>query len=240
MRACAAATMVTTSTPALLKRYAPHGRGRVLYNCVPKVMTDIVPVPEYGVVGWTGTYKTHSDDPQVVGTAMTRIQREGYRFKMIGPAYGIRSAFQLDDEPMATELMVIGDYPHEVKKLQVGIAPLNDTRFNAAKSWLKMLEFAALGVACVGSPRAEYTRIHNMGVGLLANNPREWYRHVRRLLEDEPLRTELTERGRQVVRERLTIEDNAWRWLETWSDALAFERGPLGQKPAVGSVHNHA
>lgn len=244
-RACEMATMVTVSTPALAQRYMPlvdHSdrgrtvkkrapdRVRVLHNAVPEVMTRIVPRPEPRVVGWSGALHVHSDDPQVVGSSLARLQREGFKIKIIGPAHGTQRAFQLDDPPIATDLVTIGRYPHEMSQLEVGVAPLNDTAFNEAKSWLKMLEYAALGVPCVGSPRAEYRRLHGMGIGLLASNPREWYRHIRRLLDDQNLRLDLAAEGRQVVRERLTIEANAWRWWEAWSDALAIERGPLGQR----------
>ena len=55
-----------------------------------------------------------------------------------------------------------------VAKLGIGVAPLADTKFNAAKSWLKMAEMAALGVPCVVSPRAEYMRLHEQWIGSLA------------------------------------------------------------------------
>jgi len=226
---CDNVTMVTVSTDALLRRYARHGRGRVLHNAVPKIMLDIPPRPQEGVAGWGGSLHSHPDDPQVTGNSMGQIQRAGYKFKIVGPPWGTKQAFSLDQDAITTGPVPIGQWPHELSRLQVGIAPLNDTRFNAAKSWLKMLEYAALGVPCVGSPRAEYRRIHDLGVGLLADNPRQWYRHVRSLLDNETLRAEMIESGRDAV-SKLTIENTAWKWWEAWTEALAIERGPLGAK----------
>jgi hypothetical protein len=51
-----------------------------------------------------------------------------------------------------------------------------------------------------------------------------------RLLNDATLRSELSAAGRQIVRDHMTIEANAWRWWEAWTDALKMERGPLGVK----------
>lgn len=230
--ACERATYVTVSSHALLRRYVKHGRGCVLYNYVPHVFAQIERVEEPNTIGWGGSLHSHPDDPQVVGNAMNRLVRNGYTFKIVGPSGGTRAAFTLDDDPPATGSVPIQNYPHELKKLAVGIAPLNDTRFNAAKSWLKMLEYAALGVPCVVSPRAEYRRLHDLGVGVLANNPREWYRHSVALLSDDVRRAEMSQAGRVAAGE-LVIEKNAWRWAEAWNEAIGIERGPLGLRRSV-------
>jgi hypothetical protein len=105
-----------------------------------------------------------------------------------------------------------------VAELGIGIAPLADTRFNRCKSWLKPLELSALGVPWVASPRVEYARLHAEGAGILADTPRRWHRELRRLQLSPALRAELAAAGREVAA-RFRLEDNAWRWLETWSAA---------------------
>ena len=47
----------------------------------------------------------------------------------------------------------------QVAQLDTGIVPLQRSRFNEAKSNLKGLEYAALGVPFVASPTAEYERL---------------------------------------------------------------------------------
>ena len=235
-RACEEASFVTVSTPALLKRYAVHGRGAVIYNCVPEVYFKIdQPKDLPYTIGWPGSLHSHPDDPYVCGPAMGRLQRAGHRFKIIGTARGTREAFMLNAEPVAPGPVPLGAYPHALSRLSVGICPLSDTRFNEGKSWLKMLELSAVGVPVIASPRAEYRRMHDMGVGLLADTPRNWYRHALELMTNEARRTELGEAGRDAVR-HLTIEANAWRWWEAWSEALAFERS----QTAVRSVSDLA
>lgn len=235
-----AATLVTVSTDALIGRYAGHGRGMILRNCVPEIFMEIPRAAEDRTIGWGGSIHSHPDDPQVCGPAMARLTRLGYHFKIVGPQRGCRTAFQLDVEPPATGPVEIQNYPHALTTLQVGIAPLSDTRFNEAKSWLKMLEYAALGIPCIGSPRAEYRRIHSLGVGLLAKDPKQWFTHGKTLLTSESVRDELAEQGRAAV-SQLTIEKNAWRWWEAWTRAYEIQhRGsgshPLLRKSAVSSV----
>lgn len=97
--------------------------------------------------------------------------------------------------------------------------------FVSHNSWLKPLELSALGIPWVASPRAEYTRLHTMGAGALADTPRRWYRELRRLMDNEALRAERAEAGRAVA-EGLRLSGNEWRWLEAWERALSLQREP--------------
>lgn len=228
-KACRDATMVTVSTPALLKPYAPHGRGRVLYNRIPARYLEIRH-PDTNQVGWGGSVHSHPDDLPTVGPAISRLIREGRAdYLSIGDPEGVRAALGLPHEPNSYGAVSVGEWPYALGHLGVGIAPLADTVFNAAKSWLKPLEMSAVGVPWVASPRAEYRRLHELGVGTLADRPRDWYRAIRGLLDDEGRRAEQTAAGRAVAAEH-TIEGNAWRWWEAWSEAVAIQRGT---RPAV-------
>lgn len=222
-RVCEVATFVTTSTPALLRRYAPHGRGTVLYNCVPERYLKI-DREDTDLVGWGGSVHSHPNDLQVTGPAISQVVREGVRFRIVGPVKGAREALQLDADPEATgPRAMLTEWPEALAELGVGIAPLEDTRFNAGKSWLKPLEYAAVGVVPVMSPRAEYADIHSRGVGLLAAKPRDWVRTIRRLTRDAGERRELSAQAREFAA-RWTIEGNAHRWWDAWSEAFELQQ----------------
>lgn len=222
-RACRDATMVTLSAPKLIDRYGAHGRHRVLHNYVPGAYLD-VEHEDSAIVGWAGSVHSHPDDLQVTGPAMSRLIREGVSFLNVGTGTGVQDALGTTEKIESSGLVELDGWPAAVTRLGVGIAPLADTIFNAGKSWLKPLEYAAAGVPWVASPRAEYRRLHKLGMGLLAQRPKDWYRQVRRLVNDETLRFEMSEAGREVVREHLVVEDNAWRWAEAWSEALEIQR----------------
>ena len=219
--ACRDATLVTVSTPALLDVYARHGRGHVLPNYLPDMYYG-VPREDSDVIGWPGSFHSHPNDPEVVGGAVARLVEEGASFVMRGDPSGAGKALGLAADP-AGGAVPIEEWPRAVAELGVGIAPLADTKFNAAKSWLKPLEMSAAGVPWVASPRAEYARLHKMGAGILADRPRVWYRELKRLRESAALRAELSDAGRAVA-EQLRLRDNAWRWAEAWSRAYEVQR----------------
>lgn len=221
--ACAAATLVTVSTPALLERYAPHGRGEVVYNCIPERYLSI-PHQDAPVVGWGGSVLSHPDDLQEVGGALSRLTDDGGALRIVGPPNGVESALRVRQNWNASGPVSIEQWPHQLASdIGIGIAPLADTRFNAAKSWLKPLEYASVGVPCVMSPRAEYRRLHAEGVGVLAKKPRDWEARLRELVASPTRRQELAEAGRAAAA-AWTIEGNAWRWAEAWEKAWKIQR----------------
>lgn len=218
MDACRDATLVTVSTPALAERYAPHGRSHVLYNRIPAKHLDI-PHEDSRVIGWGGSAASHPDDLQVVGSTISTLTEEGNSFCVVGPDSGIEDALRLKENWSATGSVTLHQWPRTVAaKIGIGIAPLSDTKFNHAKSWLKPLEYASLGIPFVASPRTEYQRLNKTGIGILAKKPRNWEKAIRSLLCDSTLRKEMSLEGRDVARD-LTIEGHAWRWWEAWQKA---------------------
>lgn len=228
--ACREASLVTVSTPALLDVYARHGRGVVLPNYLPDHYYGL-PRQDSDVIGWPGSFHSHPNDPEAVGSAVARLVDEGASFVMRGDPSGAGKAFGLAADPPGGGVP-IEEWPAAVASLGVGIAPLADTRFNAAKSWLKPLELSACGVPWVASPRAEYARLHAMGAGVLADRPRVWYRELKRLRESPGLRAELSEAGRAVA-EQLRLRDNAWRWMDAWAKAHELQQATPRSRVAV-------
>jgi hypothetical protein len=215
--ACRDASLVTVSADALLRTYAPHGRGYTLRNCVPHFyLTKIDIAVKDRAFGWGGSLHSHPDDLKIVGNAVNRLVNESHEFRIVGPAAGVARELRLAADPPATGALNMSGYINGLATLRVGIAPLADTVFNAAKSWLKPLEYASVGVVPIVSPRVEYRR-----TGMpTASNPREWYRKVRDLLSDDALWTEHSDAARAWA-SSWTYETNAWRWAEAWQ--LAYE-----------------
>ncbi len=229
-KACLAATLVTVSTPRLLQVYAPHGRGVVLENRIPEAFLAI-PHEDSDAFGWPGSVHSHPNDLQVIGPAASRLIREGARYWGVGPNYGFEEgdgrlarALGLDFEPETSGNVDFDQYALTVARMGIGVAPLADTVFNASKSWLKTLEMMACGVPWVASPRPEYARLAKLtGVGLLAAQPKDWYRLLKLLIKDAHLREGHSWAGRQMARD-FTIEGNAWHWAQAWAEAIGLER----------------
>jgi len=216
-QACRDASLVTVSTDALISRYGSHGRVKVIRNCIPERFLKIEH-EDSNVLGWAGALHSHPDDPRILGPALARV---GRTLRVLGPPDPLLSrSFGCPVNPSG--IIEFDEWPENVATLGVGIAPLADSRFNTCKSWLKPLEYAACGVPWVGSLSAEYKRLFDLGCGALATKPKEWAYTIRRLLDSPDARQELSEAGRLVAAD-LTIEANAWRWLEAWVDAYKRE-----------------
>jgi glycosyltransferase involved in cell wall biosynthesis len=132
---------------------------------------------------------------------------------------------RLRDEPKYTGIIDMHDWVPEIGKMAVAIAPLEISRFNHGKSRLKVVEASATGTPWVASPRTEYRRFHKeSGGGLLANTPKEWFKAIKQLMDNETMRKELGEQGREHTRTQ-TIEANSWRAMEAWQLAYDMQHG---------------
>ncbi len=223
---CKLATLVTTSTVNLQKTYAKHGRGMVLDNFVPAVVLDPSYVePAEDGFGWAGTMKSHPDDLHPARGVQDLVD-EGFPLRIVGDGKGVKEALKLKQDPPATGLVELNQWCKTIAATySVGMVPLAPTVFNTAKSRLKGIEHMAVGVPWVASARAEYRRLHReSGCGFLADTPKEWVSHLRRLLTDEVLRKEQAEMGREFMKDQ-TYQANAWKWAEAWTRALEIQRG---------------
>jgi hypothetical protein len=89
--------------------------------------------------------------------------------------------------------------------------------FNQSKSYLKGLEYAALGLPFIASPTQEYLRLSEHA-GLIATHKHDWQRHLKRLLTSESLRDEERLRGLAFARTN-TYENHAQEWWDAWTSA---------------------
>ncbi|MPQ99510.1 glycosyltransferase [Modestobacter sp. I12A-02628] len=224
--ACAReADLVTVTTPTLLKEYAPHGRGMVIPNTIPRRFAELPPAyerePETVVIGWTGSAPSRPYDLRIVGSGLQQaLDRTAgrSRFSILGQAETAQASLGLREEPAGLPWVTsVEEYTTLLgTSFDVGIVPLRSDRFNNAKSWLKVVEYAARGVYLVHSPHPEYDLL---GIGRRARAPREWARHLTTAVDDPAHRREVAEQNRQVVMENLLTEHVAQWWVDAWDRA---------------------
>ena len=234
-RACRLADRVTVSTPPL-SRLVPSMRVSVLRNCIPEsyLTTKRHADANWDIfgerlrVGWSGSPLTHPDDLQVMGDSPRRAIRElGDVFFSIGSKVTPTIMGFDQGEAACVGWVEFDKYASVVCGLNVGLVPLRMTRFNESKSWLKGLEYAALGVPFVTSPTGEYRTLHAKGAGDLASSSYKWYTRLHRLLVNSEYREERREKGREAA-SLLTYELHAHEWAEAWEVALFdYKHRPL-------------
>jgi glycosyltransferase involved in cell wall biosynthesis len=226
-RQCAReADLVTVSAPALLKEYAPHGRGVVVPNAIDRRTAELPPAydrePDVVTVGWTGTVSGHPYDLQEMGSGLQQAldrTRGASRFLVFGQKFDARERLGLSDEP--DEIPWLPDVDGYLTRMgevfDVGVAPLRNDRFNECKSWLKPLEYSARGVYCVRARTAEYDRL---GLGLPARAPKDWAKWVSLGVQDADRRREMAAAAREKVLAGHLTEHTAERWVDAWRTAL--------------------
>jgi glycosyltransferase involved in cell wall biosynthesis len=235
--ACKAASVVTCSTPALIERYG-YGHGVLLRNKIPesylsvtrRTRTPDTLGPElFGTagtwVGWYGSLGSHPNDPIVAGAAVGAALRTDpdAEFVFAGPPKDGPRLAELFDVPKVRELgfFSMSGLIQVISEFDIGIVPLERSPFNDAKSWLKGLEFAAVGVPVVASFTPEYRRMSD-GLGFghppacwLASTPPEWERQLTKLIRLPEWRAELAAHAKEWAATQ-TIERATDDWRTVW------------------------
>lgn len=235
-RACSVADVVTMTTPALARRYGGE-RSVIIPNYVPERYLSIPqsPLYDFARVGWSGSIETHPNDLQEMGGAIPRLLRERLmEFRVVGTGVGVASRVGIpaDYEMPTTGWVDLQDYPDYMADIDVGLVPLQLNPFNEAKSWLKGLEFAALGSPFVASPTEPYRNLFEQyGIGAIARKSKHWYGAIKSQMDDP---VELGQEYRHKVDlNDLVIERRVQEWVDAWT--LAGER----RVDAIVARRNH-
>ena len=221
------ADLVTVTTDALGRRYGRfHHRSEVLPNCVPYAATEIPghDQNEAFTAGWAGFTKTHPGDCQVSRPAAQSVLEAGGALRVIADAPGAAAEWAVDPacvdsvppQPLGAQ------YYKEISGLDLMLVGLQETPFNRAKSTLKVLEAAAMGVPSIAPDNPPHRALARTGFPVtLASSPAEWaeaaLQHLEESEADRVLRRQMVWAATQ---EKWTIEGNAERWARAWERAM--------------------
>jgi glycosyltransferase involved in cell wall biosynthesis len=210
-----AAELVTVSTPDLQSIVRPMNRNvTIIPNMLPAEHwpSERVRRQRGGrlVVGWAGSRHHEVDLALLTGTAETLL--EGHPDVEVAIAGMKEIPFRPHDRIRFIDGVMIEQYPSTLAQFDVGMIPLVDARFNRCKSDLKFLEYSMIGIPTVASKVAPYegSVVHGVN-GFLARNPKDWLKHLRRLIEDAELRDSIGQAAREFAETR-TIQKNIGLW----------------------------
>ena len=222
--ACRAADTVVCTTPTLAATFGGP-KAVVVANYVPSRYSTFRQPPGHTDpvrVGWAGNLEVHREDLTVTRLGVANALRGTQAaFLLIGVdehADEVRRELNLDRSvPLeATGWFELEDYPKGLAMLDIGLVPLMPNVFNEAKSWLKGLEYAAVGVPFVASDTEPYRALAALGIGDVAPRPKDWTRALRRLITDPSYRQDRADTSFAGAQE-LTVEKNAWRFHQAWA-----------------------
>lgn len=223
-RILAASTCVSCSTPFLYDRIkAP--RKALLRNMVdherfdgPRIHTGAP------VIGWVGAMPWRSGDVETLAGILgpfadrhdVQVRHEGHV-----PDYtSFAEAARVDPDRVTTGPMrPVSKYPEMFAGIDVGLVPLADVPFNAAKSSIKMTEYVASGVPVVAAASPENRWLADHGIGRVARRPKDWIRHLTELLDPDVRTAESAANHERLVELQAA---GCQRWVDLY-ETLAFE-----------------
>ena len=106
-----------------------------------------------------------------------------------------------------------------VNAWNIGLAPLAGTAFNACKSSIKILDYAALGLAVLASNTESYRGALSDGPngGLVENTGDAWYEAIGRAIRDPAHRQNLAHDAARHLRDSGTLKARAAIWRASWT-----------------------
>ena len=222
-KAIAASSAVTVSTPALYKEASRLGVPAFL--CRNQIDIERWPVRDPGtdgMIGWVGGIQWRANDMMVLKQFLPEFLEDlGLPFFHGGDSSvpGVKKAYeQIGIDPTKVKCAVaplchISKYPSLFEPINVMLIPLEDVKFNHAKSALKALESSASGLPFIASDLPEQRWfVEHGGMGRLAKNhkPLTWENHLVDLLDPEVRRIE--GKANRAHAETFDIANNWQQW----------------------------
>ncbi|RYU82835.1 glycosyltransferase [Hymenobacter persicinus] len=156
------------------------------------------------VIGWTGTHSTLRYIGQVVPVLAKLEQEYDFEFRVISnqpPELPLRS---LVFQPWRKDTEIA-----DLAGFHIGLMPLEDDPWAKGKCAFKALQYMALGIPALVSPVGMNTEVVTDDVnGYVCTTPADWEASLRRLLDDNALRTRLGRAARQTVEGRYSVVSN--------------------------------
>jgi glycosyltransferase involved in cell wall biosynthesis len=218
------ADVVITTTDDLADHFGASTKApiRVVENYLGPHFERVEREPHRGLVlGWAA-WIDHMADWRALGlqeTVMRLLEAHpDLRVESLGPI-----DLRLPPERYSQRPPVRFEFlARRISEFDVGIAPIADNRFNAARSNIKVKEYAALGIPWLASPIGPYAGLGEKEGGRLVADDR-WYEELDRLVRDGRGRKKLAKRGRAWAATQ-TIDRNAELWEDVFDEAIGRAR----------------
>ncbi len=173
--------------------------------------TDSVAENKKFIVGWMGTKTTFEKHLLPCKNWIQKIQEldPDIEFHIVGIPEDRRFGAHVQWIPWNEKTEV-----EEIRKMDVGIMPLQDSLWEKGKCAYKLIQYAACGVPGIASDvgmNREVT-IPNE-TGFLAYSDEEWIERILELKENENERKRLGANARKLVQEKYCIQVTSMKWI---------------------------
>ncbi len=211
------------STPGLAERLAEFNEVRHVCEIGIDLARYPYPLPQRETVtfGWAGgTGHERAMRPWLRSVADVLEARPHTRFCSVGQPFGNQLAERFGAErSSAIPFAALDTYPAAMAAFDVALAPAARSPYFAAKSDLRFLEAAALGLPVIADPIV-YPTIVDGETGLHATTPEEAREAMLTLADDPALRHRLGAAARSYVERGRTAEVAARQWETVLTPSL--------------------
>ena len=168
------------------------------------------------VIGWIGSPSTSKYLLSISSVIKSLTKDFNVRFVAVGASEDVISGTDVEVLPWSEETEV-----QSIQTFDIGIMPLADDPWERGKCGYKLIQYMACGIPVVASPVGVNKQIVKHGVnGFLAQNVTEWEQALQQLLSDENLRSQMGNKGRDLVESRYSLQIQAPRLERIMSKVL--------------------
>jgi glycosyltransferase involved in cell wall biosynthesis len=225
------ADLVTTTNKHLAKEIAKYNKVAVIPNAIDFQQLQFTANAEIAAlksdlvhIGWSGSV-THLQDLLLIEGELLSLNKSSHKdYKLMLAGYFEEDAIWDKYENIFTSNYLIDDknygrinsadvnsYAQAYNLMDIGLIPLRDNEFNKCKSDLKLSEMGAFGLGAIISDVSAYEGLGMHGRNCLVAGKKEWYKSIRKLIENPELRNDL---GSQLKEDVLNLRNEAkWREL---------------------------
>lgn len=170
------------------------------------------PVP---VIGWIGTPATAKYLLSIAPALIEVCKQRRARLVAVG-----LTALELNDIPVEVRAWSEDTEVAEIQSFDIGIMPLFDEPWARGKCGYKLIQYMACAKPVIASPVGINNVLVQVDVnGLLASTTAEWVTALNKLLDNQQLRAEMGNAGRELVEKSYCVQVTAPRLLNLLSHA---------------------
>jgi len=148
------------------------------------------------IIGYFSGSITHNSDLEMIWPALKRILNDFKNVQLLlsGELTIQNLLSEFPDKILYKKFLDWRELPELISNVDINIAPIENTIFNAAKSENKWVEASLVKIPTVASNFGAFKHvIHNNETGLLCTNINDWYISLKALINNEHLRKKIGE-----------------------------------------------
>lgn len=158
------------------------------------------------IIGYASGTITHNADFDMISDSIKKIldKYDNVYFNFIGVLTVPEEFKKYGDRIITSPFVDYKELPKVIRRLDINIAPLEDTVFNTAKSCIKWMEAGLVKVPTIASNLGDFKDSITDGYDGILCNENEWYEKLEELVVNKELRNKIAENAYKTVYEKYT------------------------------------